>query len=412
MKYLAILLFLALLVKDTVPFGETLILRGIFEGLALLAGVVWLLMHGKAEMFNRYILLFAYLVVLELTIFVSYEPLWVGLQVISLAAVVVFFIAFVESTRGDPQTHDSIFQWTAYALLIVCIGSLALYGFYPTLAIDLTGAEFSTNGPPRFKGLFGKPGMMATASGILLGFCFLAKQKVLVRVLGAMSALPCLYLTFSRSYWVAVIGASGLAAVFYLRMNRVYLGIAIVLLVLSPFVSTVLDIEIPSDASEQIVRQESLANFSGRTIVWSLALDKFWNSPLLGYGYTLGHHALLAFQGGKLMADTSSNIGLLKSTSFSLHNGYIQALLDSGALGGILYVSIMGMVIWKMFVSDKGRRYGVAMYSILFFTISNVGESAVFAAATFHSVFYYYLAILALSLPHDESKSLGVEPVS
>ncbi|MBA2346747.1 MAG: O-antigen ligase family protein [Solirubrobacterales bacterium] len=405
-------MFLALLVKDTVPLGDNLILRGIFEGLALFTGAAWLLMHGTAEMFKRYLLLIAYLVVLLLTLFVSYEPLWVGLQVISLAGVVLFFIAFVESTRGAPHTHDKIFQWTAYALLIVCIGSLALYRFYPTLAIDLEEAEFSPNGLPRFKGLFGKPGMMATASGILLGFCFFAKQSILLRVLGILSALSCLYLTLSRSFWAAAIGAAAVAAVFYWRKKRVYLFAGIVLLVLAPLLTMVLDIKFSSDTSERIMRQESLANFSGRTTVWSLALEKFWNSPLLGYGYTLGHHAFLDLHGGKVAEDTPVNISLFKNKNFSLHNGFIQALLDSGALGAILYVSIMAMVLWKLFAHDKERRYGFTMYSILYFTISNVGESSVFAASTFHSVFYWYLATIAFSLPHHASEPQAVETVS
>ncbi|MCA9423346.1 MAG: O-antigen ligase family protein [Nitrospira sp.] len=412
MRYLAVLLFLALLIKDTVPLGETLILRGIFENLALFTGLAWLLLFGTAEMCKRYLLLIAYLVVLLLTMFVWYEPLWVGLQVVSLAAVVVFFIAFVESTRDAPQAHDKIFQWTAYALIIVCIGSLVLYRLYPSLAIELVESEYSPNGPPRFKGLFGKPGMMATASGILLGFCLFARLNIFVRILGILSAFPCLFLTLSRTFWAAAIGAVGVVAFFYLRKSRVYFGAAIALLVLSSLLGTVLDIKLSSNASERIVRQESLTNFSGRTFVWSLALEKFWNSPLLGFGYTLGHHALLEFRGGKVVEDRSSNISLFKNKKFSLHNGYMQALLDSGVIGGILYVLIMAVVPWKLFAYDKERRYGAAMYCILFFSISNGGESTVLAAAMFHSVFYWYLAAIAFSLPYYVHEAQVVEPVS
>src|SRR5215510_12090303 len=103
MIYTFALLIAALIVKDTVPLGDQFILRGVSQGLALVFGLTWLFTQGPTGLYRKYALLPLYLLTLLFTILASREPMEVFFQVISLAAVVVFFVSFVESR---PASQD------------------------------------------------------------------------------------------------------------------------------------------------------------------------------------------------------------------------------------------------------------------------------------------------------------------
>jgi O-antigen ligase len=129
--------------------------------------------------------------------------------------------------------------------------------------------------------------------------------------------------------------------------------------------------------------------------LWELALKKYQDSPLLGYGFTTGSDALASEMGDTL----STAFGVADRSQqklFSLHSGYIQALLDSGILGATLYIAILGLALWRLFRYDYERRYGAEMYCLVFFSISNLTDTIIFGAAVFYEVFYWYLSILAL----------------
>ncbi|MFO0729950.1 MAG: hypothetical protein U0231_15995 [Nitrospiraceae bacterium] len=213
-------LILALLIKDTVPIGDVYVLRSLSQGIALLVGLWWFMTRGTAEAIRRYWLIGAYIGVLAWTALVSSDPMRVTLQVFSLLAVSLFFISFAEWATLEPAAHQAALRVALYALLAVCLGSLALYKVSPALAYDQTVERLTWDNAHRFKGLFGKPSGVAAAAGILLGLCAFTPANRIIRGVGAVAASLCLYLTLSRSFWIGSIVALIITAVFYVRQKR------------------------------------------------------------------------------------------------------------------------------------------------------------------------------------------------
>ena len=352
----------ALLIKDTAPIGDVYVLRSLSQGIGLAAGFWWIFTQSSLEAIKRYWLVLVYSGILCATAFISTDAVRVLLQVLSLIAVTLFFVSFCERARQTPTLHTTAARVVIYALLPICIGSLLLYKISPTLAYDQTVERLAWENAHRFKGLFGKPAGIAAASGI---FLYIRRKGLLV-----------------------AIGVGGLLT-------------ALVLF-------TVLNVNTSTLNQSKAMRSDSLENLSGRTTLWALAMTRFWDRPLLGYGYTVGHTAFLYNRHAKAGDVSGNNVDLFRNETFSLHNGYVQALLDSGALGALAYLIIMGLTIWRIARLDDAKAHASALYTLIFLSIANIGETLVYTPATFHATYYWYAAILALGL--RPSVAPGLEP--
>ena len=399
MKYVFITLLVALIAKDILPIGDRYILRGVSEGLALAVGAGWLITHQFHKVAARYVLILSYLAALALTAFVSQRPFFVILQVMSLAAVTLFFIAYIESST----LNRDIFRWNLLtvgcAFLLVCVGSLVLLVARPQLAFEVT---LEGN---RFRGLFSEPAMMGAVSGLLIGLAAFGQLSWLIRISGALAAIPCLYLTGSRTSWGAAAAGLLITGVIYIRQKRAWMIVLAFVGVIGGLGLIILDVHLASETQSKIIRSGSIGTLSGRTVLWDLAFEKYQDSPLLGYGFTTGSDALASDMGDTL----SMAFGVVdrsQQKAFSLHSGYIQALLDSGAIGASLYLSILSLAIWRLFRYDQERLHGAEMYCLVFFSISNLTDTIIFGAAVFYEAFYWYLSALAMSvvgLAHEAS---------
>lgn len=402
MHYIFIILLAALLAKDILPLGDRYVLRGVSEGLALAVGVGWLFMHRVDGFARRYLLILSYLSALVLTALVSQRSFFVIFQVASLASVIVFFIAYIESSMQKVDT----FRWNLSAVdcafLFICVGSLILLAVRPQAAFEMTPEG------NRFRGLFNEPAMMGAVSGLLLGISVFGELRLPLRIAGVLAAIPCLYLTGSRTSWGAAIAALLITGGLYSRVKRAWMiGLAIAGII-GGLTMVILDIRIDSDAQSRIIRSGSIDSLSGRTVLWNLALKKYLDSPFLGYGFTTGSDALASDMGDALSAAFGVSDRSERKT-FSLHSGYVQALLDSGAIGACLYLSILGVALWRVFKYDQKRLHGPEMYSLVFFGVSNFTDTIIFGAAVFYEVFFWYVSTLAMSfgkfLPDVSSES-------
>jgi O-antigen ligase len=376
------------------PLGDSYALRGISEGLALMAGAYWFLTRGHAGIVKRYALVWAYLAVLLMTSVVSRDPVYVLAQTASLIAAIVFFIAYIERQRKDLDKNKTALGMTALVLTVVCLISLILAVERPQWVYESTREGY------RFNGLFGKAAMMAAASGILFGLSVLGKWSWPARLVGGLVSLPCLYLTGSRTFWVAAVVGLGVTAAFYFKHKQAWMATAIIFAVILPLMMTAADLHISSKERSQILRTNSMTNMSGRMTVWNVALTKFWDRPILGYGFVIGGADAFTneAQGTETTEAPGTNIKYGKSFTPTLHNGFLQALLDSGTVGAFLYITIIGWALWALLRHDTARRYGAELYALIFLTLSNFGETVVFSAAEYPGVFYWYVAIFAMSL--------------
>lgn len=391
MRVVFVGLLIAMLAKDLLPLGDRFILRGVSEGLALAFGVHWLLTRASAGSLQRYAVILAYLATLFITASVSQRPLFVIAQAVSLSAVVLFFIANAETSAGQDELRLANLKAVLYAFAIACTMSLVLLGTRPALAYEIT-----TEGN-RFKGLFSEPAMMGAVSGLLVGLATFLKVGILPRLVALASALPCLYLTGSRTSWGAALACLAIVALLYLRQKKAWAVGLVCLGLVSGLLAVASDFHVSSEAQSKMIRSGSIETLSGRTALWELAMEKFKESPLLGFGFTTGSDGLIPY----LSSTLSTAFGVSDSSNqkaFSLHNGYIQALMDSGVLGASLYVATLGLALGRMLKYDVQRRYGAEMFGLLFFAISNLADTIIFGAAVYYEVFYWHLAVIGLGL--------------
>jgi len=392
MKAIAVLLMALMVAKDAVHIGDRFIMRGTIQGACLLYGLLWLLVNLRAGWAQRYLPVWLYLLVLLASAALSEFFAYSALEVLSLLSVVTFSIAVAESARDLPVTA-AIRAATGWTYLIVCAVSLA--GIY--VMHDLV-YQSDVAGGKRFSGLFGRPAMLGEAAGILLGIALFGRFRwrnirLPVQAAAVGVALLCLLLTGARTFWVGALAAALATSWLYVRARlKVYLGIAVVAACGLLF-ATVANYHVSEASQKKLLRTESIGNLTGRTEVWAEALKRVAERPWLGYGFGAGGLGMTTDNTMRL-----SSPGQGSASVPTLHNGYVQSLVDSGILGTALYTLIILFAIWRMVWRDRRREFGAEFFALTFLAVSNMGESVIFAAATFPSIFFWYAAILALSL--------------
>lgn len=395
----AALLPILLIAKDTLPLGERFILRGIAQGLCLALGLLWLLTNGSRLSVRRYWVIGVYFVILTLSAGVSALFGYVLLQVLSLFAVVVFAIA-VSAEDGFPSRATDVLAGWAFVLyglasLVSVLGYAKGWGWM---------YMFEGSGVRRFSGVFGMPAMLAAGAGVAAGLAMfgqrvIARIPIVLRALVAGAGVVCLFLTGSRTFWVAwVVAASATLFVYVRSRARVALVISGALALVGASL-TVVDIDFSERQVQQAVRVESLHNLTGRLALWKDAIDAVEERPILGYGFSAGGLVLsgsrsLARANGKFEEELFGGQRRLGKS----HNGYIQALIDSGVLGALLYAAVVFGALYRVTVHDKQRRLRGEYFVLVFLAVANLGESVILGGAVFHSVLFWVLAAGSMAL--------------
>jgi hypothetical protein len=121
-------------------------------------------------------------------------------------------------------------------------------------------------------------------------------------------------------------------------------------------------------AGDVVVDDYSLT--SGRTLIWPYVIEKIDQSPWVGYGRLAMTRTGLA---GKLMADLGESFP-------HPHNMYLEALIDNGIIGLVLFLAFWGTVIVhsaRLFRSDN-RLYsavgGLALGLVLTQLFAGIGS--------------------------------------
>jgi len=385
-----ILLILALLIKDATPLGDRFILRALSEGTALLVGGGWLLLSGFRDFTWRHATLVVYLGVLVMAIPLAENPMYVGLQVLALVGVVTFSVAFFSHAARDRRLTDYAVRTMFVALTVVCLSSFVLRFWYPNLTYEQTFEG------PRFRGFFSKPAMMGAASGLLLGLSLFVPWNWGMKGAGIVASLPCLFLTGSRTFWVAASASMVIASFRYVSWRKWLTVSVAVLMVAVVCVGLVVGSQVTSEQRAKIFRQDSIESLSGRTSLWAEGLQRFWEHPWLGNGFTAGGTVFTERSwrgmGGELSKSQTERAA-------TLHSGYVQALLDSGGIGAALYMAVIISALLCFLRYDGGKQYAAEFYCLLFLAIANLSETIISGAAVLHQVWFWYVTVLAFSLP-------------
>lgn len=196
-----LVVLLGIMVKD--PLGDRFILRFGSQVLGLFVAVTWISQNPSVDLLRRYWPLLLYVVTLFLSAILSSHPALVCLQAMSVAAIMILFCVFQEEYGAHHRAHRAVVS--GYSIGVF---AFLVYGLYLTW-VDPGRAYEESNEGLRFRGYFGEPATAATAAGTLLGFAIFTDWSMRMRIAVWLIGAPCLFMTGSRSFWVA-----GLCAVF------------------------------------------------------------------------------------------------------------------------------------------------------------------------------------------------------
>jgi O-antigen ligase len=372
--------------------------RVIAEGLCLAMGIAWLLRGASVAVFTRYWSMFAYMAVLFVVAPFTRYPVFVLLQAASLFSVILYFISYHETQRKRGVLgQGEVLRYVIATYAVVVIGSLLLAILRPALAYQTIFVGDPVGYETRFAGLYTGAGAMAQASGLLLGLSAVAVRRLPIKVGLVAVAAVALFLTGSRSFWIgAVIGGMVTLWIYFPQWRRRTV-IAVLLCVAGASVYYISGQRIDQATVARVTRADSITNFNGRTYLWDQAMKGIGESPWFGFGFTLGSTGMRENN----LSD-SWTAGLVEDprqlAKVTLHNGYIQSLMDSGVIGTFFYIWTIVLALSRMIRLDKNREHPAALYTLLFFNISSFGESIISSVAGFPGIYFWACVIFALSL--------------
>jgi O-antigen ligase len=395
----AVALIIGLLIKDLSFVGDRYVTRTVVELASLLLGVYWLTTSASIVAIRRQVLPIAYLFVLLLSAVGSLEPGSVALQVLALTSVVLFAAAYFATT--DPKVAITTVLVPALWTYALVLGGCLAYGkLAPTMAF-----VYEWGDPvPRFRGLFGEPAQLGIVAGLTLGLSVLVRTWWVVRIPAFGAAVVCVYLTYSRTFWIAVIAGLAATAWVYKPKLRIPLAVAAVVVVFTGVVF----MDAIINSNERELRTDSLMSMSGRTAIWEVAMEAFKDRPLLGYGFTFGADGIMNTDVIQNLNDRSGGPIVGAPT---LHNGYVQSMLDSGALGTILYCVIVIGAFVRLWWKDKRKHFAPVMYVLVFSMVGNIGETFIYGAAQSHQALYWLMAVFVLGLDGNDVRERRIATV-
>ena len=217
------MLVAATAMKDVVFIGNGFYLREISQAICLVIGLYFLPLAAPRAGARLLLVLCAYLMALVIGMTNSSDWDFVGLQIISLASVLLFSVALWNlNPTATEANYAAFFRLTFYVLLVVDLASLVSILVAPGSAYEeLYGGEV------RFRGILSKAGWMGAAGGLLAGLALFGTSSFrAVRIVGFFVGVACLMLAGARTFWVAFAIAAIAGCVLYLSPARRRFGLA------------------------------------------------------------------------------------------------------------------------------------------------------------------------------------------
>jgi|GEM_PF-1935984 len=393
MKSILVLLLALLVFKDTLGFPFPQVWRIAIQSVCLCIGVYWITLHARTSLLTRYGTLFLYLTALLFSMLGARNPVYVLLQVGSLAAVFLFFAAYFESGWDRLQgmdRYETLVRTAALLYLTVAVLGLLAAILRPELAFETETTH------RRLEGLFPEPGMLANAAGLLVGLSLFGLKRRWFKWPALCAGLLCLALTLSRTNWAATLLAVVATGWLYHKSGRRWILAGSGVLASAVVVVLLLNLS-PDPGRFELVRPESLPTLSGRTNLWRAAIPAFRASPVVGHGYTTGTEAIIdvAKREDSRYLDY---LGSLKARRGTMHNGYVQSLVDSGLFGLLVYLVLLLGALHHLVQRDVDRLYPAFFYVMVYGILANLGKNFIYSASVSDSVLFWAVAVFAWSL--------------
>lgn len=271
-------------------------------------------------------------------------------------------------------------------VLVMSLASLAVYWLAPSLGRmqAWTGEEFGTIG--RLRGITGSANSIGStaAFGMLLALLYFRDFRGGARWMAAatiVAAAACVHLSDNRMsilafvcavwFWFAFRGNAPVKLLFTLCLTVV--GV----MVLAGFADTIFaSLSRTGNAAE-------ITSATGRSQIWSVALERWRERPLLGWGYASALSVLPA---------DPRLFGVAAHT----HNLYLETLFSTGLAGFGAFLAAVALTLWCGFRVGAVRE----MALIVFFLVRGLTEASPLSGMAGYATFAFSLGIvLVLTAP-------------
>jgi O-antigen ligase len=340
--------------KDTTTGNETMTYL-VFGGLAMLTLALAMRdnLRGLATLLTPAYVLFGGWI--ATTVVLSVDPA-TSIKRFALTACVM---AVTATLMLLPKSQHELMRWfsiAALALLAVCyLGIMLAPHLSVHLATDIQEPQLAGN----WRGAFGHKNVAASVMAMLvfLGIYIVRSGAFLSG--GAVIGLASLFLFYSAGksslaltfVVLALTSLTGVVRAFWLR--AVMLLSPLVLLVLLS-IGTVM-----SDGLAEIAKMLPLdSSFTGRTEIWTFALQSLQLRLPTGYGFE-------AFWGTDAIRNVPEGMEWAEYASHS-HNGYLDTALSMGLPGLALLIVVLIIVPLRNFqAADRGGNNGPLTMALL-----------------------------------------------
>ncbi|UCD18523.1 MAG: O-antigen ligase family protein [Candidatus Zixiibacteriota bacterium] len=324
--------------------------------------------------------LVAFLVVMALTIFTSYEKTFTKETCVNFVKLLIFYYLII-SLLTDRRKFI-IFMSVFYLLIAyIAFDAFKVYlggGFVHAMGVDRMRGSTSAGGDPNTLA-----NTLATTIPIVVASAFYFRNRIikigLLTLILGMSSL--IVITASRGGMIAFLGIL-IGAFIFSNRKAVMLAVIIILLPLGWMLlpdqykaryETLTDIEDIDQTS------------SGRWEIWSAGLKMIYSRPILGVG-----------AGAFSAANGSGDFG--RSQYMRAHNLYIQLMATTGVVGFVVWLGffIGGLLKKLRWLARKARDSDDHHWIIIFSKSFVISMIALFISGVFgHSLYRYTWYMIA-----------------
>lgn len=317
------------------------------------------------------------------------------------ALLVAVYLGAWTAVRIAPSPAE-LMHALANSLIALCWLILAQAVLNP--AEGFPGDSIGSAGSGRLTGIAPQinPNAVGFISGIAVvllvagyGARFARRSSTWQFALVGLVPAACLVLSKARTGWLATAAALIVVAVALrskLKPQQVALGV-IGVVALFGFVGA----EAASDfAARGEVEREGLSTLTGRTAIWSAAIEQNSGLSVFGSGYYYGHRVLINEASQTLGVDSSNG-----------DNSWLDIYLDVGAVGVALTLATVVMV-WRSSNSLPGRVRYTARALLVFLVITSLANP-VFHTPTIRATIFGVLIFLASGAARREQSTRSQE---
>jgi len=225
-------------------------------------------------------------------------------------------------------------------------------------------------------------------------FLFEARFRQLCWIVMAFS-LVCILGTKTRSAWAVIVLLILTYGIFKEKKYLLYLLVASMLALMVPSIQErILNLFQGNDASDLINNYEALNSYAWRQIIWTGALEKYWEQPFLGFGY----ESFTFYSASFFVIESEYGAGA--------HNTYVQLLFEIGFIGFVAFIWLLLPLLIKLWeVRNKARENIIVFGLFISYCLIHYSDN-VFDYLTFNWYFWFFIgSFLAYIKLADQHKN-------